>query len=275
MSDRTFRLILDGKKGGLVKGSTPSSAAKKAYKKLSAENGKSSFNFELQETTKDSKKKVYGPYKGCLEKDKIKVKIACVIPTEKPHKYTLKGGFCFPQGAANYVISCHASSYGLDPNLSENWTNENQNRTLVSYINYGEILSNDCAWAIWATLLGIKSDNYSSNYMDNVNCSNNMMNNNYQEFNNNSSNCMDNVNCSNQMLNLYIWVDKSKKSDLWGIYDCTNPDKHQILQKWTSKNSSSNKGYRLQHALNDIHNDWRKKYSRQYYHYNVHILACG
>jgi Spy/CpxP family protein refolding chaperone len=29
----------------------------------------------LQETTKDSKKKVYGPYKGCLLKDKIKVKM--------------------------------------------------------------------------------------------------------------------------------------------------------------------------------------------------------
>jgi ribosomal protein L29 len=75
MSYRTFRLILDGKKGGLVKGSTPASAAKKAYKKLSAETGKSSFKFELQETTKDSKKKVYGPYKGCLLKDKIKVKM--------------------------------------------------------------------------------------------------------------------------------------------------------------------------------------------------------
>jgi hypothetical protein len=75
MSDRTFRLILDGKKGGLVKGSTPSSAAKKAYKKLSAETGKSSFKFELQETTKDSKKKVYGPYKANLVKDKIKVKM--------------------------------------------------------------------------------------------------------------------------------------------------------------------------------------------------------
>ena len=75
MSDRTFRLILDGKKGGLVKGSTPSSAAKKACKKLSAETGKSSIKFELQETTKDSKKKVYGPYKGCLVKDKIKVKM--------------------------------------------------------------------------------------------------------------------------------------------------------------------------------------------------------
>ena len=69
MSDRTFRLIFDGKKGGLVKGSSPSSTAKKACKKLSAETGKTSFKFELQETTKDSKKKVYGPYK-------IKVKMA-------------------------------------------------------------------------------------------------------------------------------------------------------------------------------------------------------
>ena len=96
MSDRTFRLILDGKKGGLVKGSTPSSAAKKACKKLSAEQmknstvfhqlslknkvlktepGKTSFKFELQETTKDSKKKVYGPYKGSFVKDKLKVKM--------------------------------------------------------------------------------------------------------------------------------------------------------------------------------------------------------
>jgi hypothetical protein len=75
MSDRTFRLIFDGKKGGLIKGSTPSSAAKKAYKKLSADLGKTSFKFELQETTKDSKKKVYGPYKGNFVKDKIKVKM--------------------------------------------------------------------------------------------------------------------------------------------------------------------------------------------------------
>jgi len=83
MSDRTFRLILDGKKGGLVKGSSPSSAAKKACKKLSAETGKTSFKFELQETTKDSKKKVYGPYKGCLVKDKIKVKMAGGGPSKQ------------------------------------------------------------------------------------------------------------------------------------------------------------------------------------------------
>ena len=75
MSDRKFRLIFDGKKGGLVKGSSPSSAAKKAYKVLRTEQGKTSFKFELQETTKDSKKKIYGPYKGYLEKDKIKVKM--------------------------------------------------------------------------------------------------------------------------------------------------------------------------------------------------------
>ena len=75
MSDRTFRLIFDGKKGGLYKGSTPSSAAKKAYKKLSVELKKSKLIFELQETTKDSKKKVYGPYKGCLDNEKIKIKM--------------------------------------------------------------------------------------------------------------------------------------------------------------------------------------------------------
>jgi hypothetical protein len=69
-------LILDGKKGGLVKGSTPSSAAKKACKQLLAETSKTSFKFGLQETTKDSKKKVYGPYKGSFVKDKIKVKMA-------------------------------------------------------------------------------------------------------------------------------------------------------------------------------------------------------
>jgi hypothetical protein len=64
MSDRTFRLILDGKKGQLVKGSTPSSAAKKVgFYTNSVKTGKSSIKFELQETTKGSKKKVYGPYK--------------------------------------------------------------------------------------------------------------------------------------------------------------------------------------------------------------------
>jgi hypothetical protein len=64
MSDRTFRLILDGKKGQLVKGSTPLSAAKKVgFYTNSVKTGKSSIKFELQETTKGSKKKVYGPYK--------------------------------------------------------------------------------------------------------------------------------------------------------------------------------------------------------------------
>ena len=64
------------KKEDLLKGLTPLSAAKKVYKKLSAQTGKSSVKFELQETTKDSKKKVYGPYKGSFVKDKIKVKMA-------------------------------------------------------------------------------------------------------------------------------------------------------------------------------------------------------
>jgi hypothetical protein len=84
-------LILDGKKGGLVKGSSPSSAAKKACNfVLKTEPGKTSFKFELQETTKDSKKKVYGPYKGCFVKDKIKVKMVGGAPgntQQKKKKY--------------------------------------------------------------------------------------------------------------------------------------------------------------------------------------------
>lgn len=90
MSDRTFRLIFDGKKGGLVKGSSPSSAAKKACKKLSAETGKTSFKFELQETTKDSKKKVYGPYK-------IKVKMTGGTHEKIKPSWDTQFGEYFPQ----------------------------------------------------------------------------------------------------------------------------------------------------------------------------------
>ena len=249
-------MIFDGKKGRSFRGKTPLSAAKKAYKKLSAELGKSSVKFELQETTKDFKNNLYGPYKGCVNNEKINVKLVSVNSSHKvykPHKYILKGGLCTPpQPAANYVISCHASSYGIDPHNPVNWTDQMQNRTLVSYVNYGERLSDDCAWIIWAALLG------DSTYL-------------------NHPNCMNNISCSNQMLNLFIWVDKGKKSDLWGIYDCTNPSNHHVVQKWTSVNLSANKDYRLQHVLNDIHNDWWKKYgiNKQYSIYNVHILACG
>ena len=84
MSDRTFRLILDGKKGGLVKGSSPSSAAKKVgFYTNSVKTGKSSIIFELQETTKDSKKKVYGPYK-------IKIKMAGGVNPFSPLSNNIK-----------------------------------------------------------------------------------------------------------------------------------------------------------------------------------------
>jgi hypothetical protein len=63
------------KKEDSLKGLLLHPPLKKAYKKLSAETGKSSFKFELQETTKDSKKKVYGPYKGFLNNEKINVKL--------------------------------------------------------------------------------------------------------------------------------------------------------------------------------------------------------
>jgi hypothetical protein len=108
MSDRTFRLILDGKKGGLVKGTTPASAAKKACKKLSAETGKSSIKFELQETTKDSKKKVYGPYK-------INVKMAGGAPGQTNSKLgsNMRSYYIVSNEHALFPKSSQNTHYGL------------------------------------------------------------------------------------------------------------------------------------------------------------------
>ena len=72
MSDRTFRLILDGKKGGLVKGSTPSSAAKKACKKLSGEQMKNSSVFH-QLSLKDKVFKTERQFPPKIEKLECKL----------------------------------------------------------------------------------------------------------------------------------------------------------------------------------------------------------
>jgi hypothetical protein len=273
MSDRTFHFIFDGKKGGLVKGSTPLSAAKKAYKKLSFYLKKSTVKFELQETTKDSKKKVYGPYKGYLDNEKINVKLVRVnnaLKVYKPHKYILKGGLgdlwthrCFPSDAADYIISCHATSNGLNPRKKDNYTKKNPNRTLVSYVKPGDILSDECAFIMLYALTNQQQENVNQSEIDD---------------------CMENINCSDQMINLHTWVNKDLEfnSWMWGIFDCTNADKEQWssaidcrIQKWSYANSSPNKGYKLQDALNWIHDHWLHNHSNEFNYYNVHVLACG
>jgi hypothetical protein len=167
MSDRTFRLILDGKKGGLVKGSTPSSAAKKAYKKLSGETGKSSFKFELQETTKDSKKKVYGPYKASLVKDKIKVKI-------------VGGGLPIPNTPASPLIKVNKNNNPF--NVLINHGNDEYQGLLkikevaANWNNVEKILEKNNAYSTAKILelkkkLGIKNNNNKSNFFTELNLS--------------------------------------------------------------------------------------------------------
>lgn len=67
-SERSFRLILDGKKLKKYKGKNPYNVAKKICSKLK----NSIIKIELEETTKNSKKNVYGPYIGYYGKIKKK-----------------------------------------------------------------------------------------------------------------------------------------------------------------------------------------------------------
>jgi len=67
-SERCFRLILDGKKLKKYKGKNPYNIAKKICSNLK----NSIIKIELEETTKNSKKKVYGPYIGYYGKIKKK-----------------------------------------------------------------------------------------------------------------------------------------------------------------------------------------------------------
>ena len=67
-SERCFRLILDGKKLKKYKGKNPYNLAKKICSNLK----NYIIKIELEETTKNSKKKVYGPYIGYYGKIKKK-----------------------------------------------------------------------------------------------------------------------------------------------------------------------------------------------------------
>ena len=74
MSDekRSFSVVYENKKH-FFKGTTPLSVSKKVITKLCKLYKKKEVKFELNETTKDSKKKKYGPYIGHIEDLKAKV----------------------------------------------------------------------------------------------------------------------------------------------------------------------------------------------------------
>jgi len=81
---RHFTVVMGNKEHGLYVSSSPSSAARKAVTKLCAANKSKKVNFHIRETTQDSKKKVYGPYIGYIEKLKVPIKLKNHIIEHNP-----------------------------------------------------------------------------------------------------------------------------------------------------------------------------------------------
>jgi hypothetical protein len=67
-SKRHFTVVIGNKENGLYVSSSPSSAARKAVSKLCATDKKKKVQFSIREITQGSKKKIYGPYLGEIEK---------------------------------------------------------------------------------------------------------------------------------------------------------------------------------------------------------------
>ena len=99
-SKRHFTVVMGNKEHGLYISSTPSSAAKKVAKKLCTSNKGKKVEFSLREITQGSKKKVYGPYIGYIEKLKDSGKIVV-----KKKKLSKKGGMKGGEGIDDIKIS--------------------------------------------------------------------------------------------------------------------------------------------------------------------------
>jgi hypothetical protein len=99
-SKRHFTVVIGSKEHGLYISSTPSSAAKKAVIKLCASNKGKKIEFSLREITQGSKKKVYGPYIGYIDKLKGSGKIVV-----KKKKLSKKGGMKGGEGIDDIQVS--------------------------------------------------------------------------------------------------------------------------------------------------------------------------
>jgi hypothetical protein len=110
MDKRHFTVVIGSKEHGLYISSKPSSAAKKAVSKLCASNKSKKVEFCLREITQGSKKKVYGPYIGYIErlKEPIKLKgsgIKFYKVVTKKKSIIKKGGMKGGEATDNIVIS--------------------------------------------------------------------------------------------------------------------------------------------------------------------------
>ena len=83
-SKRHFRVVIGSKEHGLYVSSTPSSAARKAVTKLCSANKSKKVEFHIREITQGSKKKIYGPYMGYIEKLKEPIELKGRLIRYKP-----------------------------------------------------------------------------------------------------------------------------------------------------------------------------------------------
>jgi hypothetical protein len=91
-SKRHFTVVMGNKEHGLYVSSTPSSAARKAATKLCSSNKSKKVEFHIREITQGSKKKVYGPYIGYIEKLKESIELKGRVIKYKPIAKLKKGG---------------------------------------------------------------------------------------------------------------------------------------------------------------------------------------
>jgi len=83
-SKRHFTAIIGKKEKGIYISSSPSSAARKAVSKLCVDDKKRKVVFSIRETTRDSNKKVYGPYIGYMQKLDKQVELEGRVIKYKP-----------------------------------------------------------------------------------------------------------------------------------------------------------------------------------------------
>lgn len=81
---RNFTCVIGNKEHGTYTGSSPSSAARKVVSKLCQHDTKKKVTFFLREMTQGSKKKIYGPYIGKVEKLKEPIELKGRVIKYKP-----------------------------------------------------------------------------------------------------------------------------------------------------------------------------------------------
>lgn len=90
MTTRKFTYLINNKEIGTYKGRSPSSVARKVVSRLCM--NKEKIEFYLREKTKNSNKKIYGPYEGFLEKLDKPIELKGRIIRNKPIVHKMIGG---------------------------------------------------------------------------------------------------------------------------------------------------------------------------------------